>query len=349
MGSAVERCKERGNIMEERGCRILCWNCARETDYIIKGRKAYRSVKGTDYTYNESYAVCSECGEEITAPGLDDENEKRFENLYRKAHQLITVEEIKHILRKYDIEKRPLSNLMGFGELTITRYLEGQLPSRRYSDALYEVLRQPVVMRRYLETRKENITESAYRKTLAATAEQERQTRFDSKIELIAQYVIHSCDEITNFSLQKLLYYAKAVFFVKYGMELFSEQCEAWVCGPVYPVIYDKYKKLDNVFLEDCDLMIDYPSLLKEEERRIIEHVAKGLGIYSGWVLQEITHREQPWIAAREGLDDTVPARNPILDKDINSYFIGVDKQYHITERAGLTRYLESLGVIDVL
>ena len=31
-----------------------------------------------------------------------------------------------------DIEKRPLSKLLGFGELTITRYLDGQLPSVKY-------------------------------------------------------------------------------------------------------------------------------------------------------------------------------------------------------------------------
>ena len=36
-----------------------------------------------------------------------------------------------------DIEKRPLSKLLGVGELTITRYLDGQLPSVKYSNILF--------------------------------------------------------------------------------------------------------------------------------------------------------------------------------------------------------------------
>lgn len=332
--------------MEERGCRALCWNCGRETDYTIKGRMVYRAVKGTDYTYNESYAVCSECGAEITAPGLDDENEQRFENIYRRANHLITVEEIRGLLEKYNVEKRPFSKLMGLGELTITRYLEGQLPSKRYSDLLYEVLRKPELMRRYLEAGKENITENAYRKMHAAIEEQERQSRADSKIERAALYFIHICDEVTNLSLQKMLYYAKAVFFVKYGLELFPEQCEAWIHGPVYPVIYNKYKKYNKNFLPDCDAQMDYQSLLDERERQVIQYISESMGVYSGWVLRELTHREQPWKDAREGLENDVPSRNLIPDENINAYFVRIDNRYHITEKASLTEYMKSLGVI---
>lgn len=332
--------------MKERGCRALCWNCGRETDYTIKGRMVCRTVKGTDYTYNESYAVCSECGAEITAPGLDDENEERFENIYRRANHLITVEEIRGLLEKYNVEKRPFSKLMGLGELTVTRYLEGQLPSKRYSDLLYEVLRKPELMRRYLEAGKDNITENAYRKMHAAIEEQERQSRADSKIERAALYFIHICDEVTNLSLQKMLYYAKAVFFVKYGLELFPEQCEAWVHGPVYPVIYNKYKKYNKNFLLDCDAQMDYQSLLDERERQVIQYISESMGVYSGWVLRELTHREQPWKDAREGLENDVPSRNLIPDENINAYFVRIDHIYHITEKAGLAEYVKSLEVI---
>ena len=43
-----------------------------------------------------------------------------------------------------DIEKRPLSKLLGFGELTITRYLDGQLPSVKYSNILFQEIKMTV-------------------------------------------------------------------------------------------------------------------------------------------------------------------------------------------------------------
>ena len=115
---------------------VLCWNCRTRTEYTIKSRKSVRVIKGTEYTYHEQYAVCNTCGEEVMVPGLSDANEHELDNLYRRNHGLITIDDIYAILKKYNIEKRPLSNLLGFGELTITRYLDGQLPSRRYSDLL---------------------------------------------------------------------------------------------------------------------------------------------------------------------------------------------------------------------
>ena len=58
---------------------------------------------------------------------------------YRSKEYLETIEhfnrdskDLVKILEKYNIEKRPLSKLLGFGELTITRYLDGQLPSVKY-------------------------------------------------------------------------------------------------------------------------------------------------------------------------------------------------------------------------
>ena len=82
--------------------------------------------------YEEFYGVCDECKTEIFVPGLDDRNEEIIEEEFRKKKNLITISDIKKILEKYNVEKRPLSKLLGFGELTITRYIDGQLPSAKY-------------------------------------------------------------------------------------------------------------------------------------------------------------------------------------------------------------------------
>ena len=47
---------------------------------------------------------------------------------------------------------------------------------------------------------------------------------------------------ITNMKLQKLMYYAQAWHLAVIGDELFSDDFQAWIHGPVIPALYDKYK-----------------------------------------------------------------------------------------------------------
>lgn len=71
---------------------VLCWNCRKMVSYRIKTREEERIIKGIVYPLNEKYAVCDECGEEITVPGLDDENEREIDNVYRIENVLTHLE-----------------------------------------------------------------------------------------------------------------------------------------------------------------------------------------------------------------------------------------------------------------
>ena len=71
-------------------------------------------------------------------------------------------------MKKYDIGKRPLSKLLGWGDLTITRYLEGFLPNKEYSDKLKLILDDVEEMLSLLESNKGNISNVAYNKTMEA-------------------------------------------------------------------------------------------------------------------------------------------------------------------------------------
>ena len=47
--------------------------------------------------------------------------------------EVITVDEIRQILESYRIGKKPLAKLLGWGETTIIRYMEGDIPTSEYS------------------------------------------------------------------------------------------------------------------------------------------------------------------------------------------------------------------------
>lgn len=332
--------------MIDRKHEVLCWNCHKRVSYKIKARQEERTIKGIAYPYNEKYALCDACGEEIFVPGLDDENECEIDNIYRKTNDLITIDEINMIMKKYNIEKRPLSNLMGFGEITITRYLDGQLPTKKYSDMLKRLLRYDEEMKKLLENGKENITDNAYRKVKETIEEREYLWSYTSKIEIIAIYIIESLYEVTNLSLQKLLYYVKALGYVFYNKDFFEEECEAWVHGPVFAKIYEKYKSYGRTPIKNEFKKLNYTELLTNEERELCNYVLENLGIYNGSILREFTHRETPWLVAREGLGDNERCTNIIQDALIKDYFKEMNEKYHLETKEGLSNYIKSLNVI---
>lgn len=331
--------------MEGKKREVLCWNCRKKVSYTVKARMELQNIKGIDYQYNEMYAVCNECSEEVTVPGLDDANVRELDLVFRKQNDLITIDEINLLMEKYNIEKRPLSRLLGMGELTITRYLEGQLPTKKYSDRLLRLLRYDCEMRKVLEKGKENITENAYRKISEALQEQEYLKSHNTKIEKVALYMIQSGYEITNMSLQKLLYYFKAFGYVFLNRDLLEEECEAWIYGPVFPTIYAKYKKMGAEILQIDLTDITYDELLEDDERDICDYVMKCFGIYSGKFLRDMTHMEEPWKDAREGLGDMQPCANVIKDENICRYFREMNEKFELRRETGVERYIESLNV----
>ncbi len=327
---------------------VLCWKCRKVVPYKVNSRKRVRVIGDKEYEYYEKFGVCDECHEEITVPGLDDENERILDSIYRADNDLITIEEINSLLKRYNIEKRPLSHVLGMGEHTISRYIEGALPSKRYSDMLRNVLAYHGLMRDYLEKNKEKITDAAYSKTDKAISMIEKLCDHNTKTEVIAQYIIHRAYEVTDLSLQKILYFVKAFSWALLGRDIIDEQCEAWAYGPVFPDIYEKYKVLGSDVIRDYDKSIKFDTYLKKDELGVLDHVIDCFGIYNGNVLMRITHTERPWKDARLGIPEFAPSCNLIPNETIHEYYEEINSKYHLGEVKGVKSYIRTLDVIHV-
>ena len=181
---------------------------------------------------------------------------------------------------------------MGFGEVTINRYIGGQLPSKDHSARLLEVLSSHKVMEKCLEANRDLITPVAYSKCREAI-NQLSVLYGQNKIELVARYILNKAEEITPLALQKLLYFAQAFFIALYREPLFLDDCQAWAHGPVYPDIYYKYKDfgynpIEKALPEDESNF----SELTTRELHFLDSIVDIFGIYSGQVLSKITHNE---------------------------------------------------------
>ena len=136
--------------------RDFCIECRRETEYVLQKKDIIKNIKDKDYNFSITVAICTECGEEMSVPGLIDKNIREIDEQYREAEGLVSIDDIERFMKIYNIGKGPLSLAIGFGEVTIPRYLEGQVPSKEYSDIIKSAISSPEYMKKKLIENREN-------------------------------------------------------------------------------------------------------------------------------------------------------------------------------------------------
>ena len=94
------------------------------------------------------------------------------------------------------------------------------------------------------------------------------------------------------------MYYAQGYYLAYYDKELFKEDFQAWAHGPANEEIYDKYKKYGFNSIPNQDE--DIPEI-EDSICDFLNDVWQTFGIYDGKYLEELTHKEKPWIDARKG------------------------------------------------
>ena len=173
----------------------FCPACRDDVEYEVKETKLNKVIKGIEISYDYKGAYCKECGEELLVKDLRDENLLKMNNAYREATNTISIDEILKILEKYNIGKRPLSIILGWGETTLTRFLDGDIPSKAYSDLLKKIGEDKEFFLELLEENEDKITSVAFKKCYEKTKEIDAMIQFSdnlSKIESVANYIIES-------------------------------------------------------------------------------------------------------------------------------------------------------------
>ncbi|QXE21584.1 putative prophage protein (Ps3) [Richelia sinica FACHB-800] len=131
----------------------------------------------------------------------------------------------------------------------------------------------------------------------------------------IADYFIWLANEtgsfLSNLKLQKLVYYAQAWYLALYDQSLFAEDFEAWVHGPVIPDLYQEYKKFGwKPIVKD----VEEPKFADQVHEFLAELVAVYFSC-DAFELEQMTHREDPWIQARGNIPQDAPS-NAIISKE---------------------------------
>lgn len=150
----------------------------------------------------------------------------------------------------------------------------------------------------------------------------------NKRLKETCDYIIaHVCEEtrgISPLKLQKLLYYVQAWYLALYKQTFFNGRFQAWIHGPVNREVYDRfvtrYSLYSPIFSTDIEDLTKENDFNKEE----IDFLNAVLTAYAGFTgdqLEELTHRELPWIEARGNTPANVRCENLISEETMAKFY----------------------------
>lgn len=321
----------------------FCEECRDDVSFKVVEKELKGVIKEKTYCYIGKVAYCAECGAEIYMNEINDYNLEALYSEYRKENGIISIDKILEIPKKYNIGKRPLSMLLGWGEQTYTRYCNGDIPKKKYSDILKRIYDNPIYYDSLLEANKGNLVNKiAYEKSKKAVEKYLDIINKDkNKIDIVIDYLLNQCEDITPLALQKALYYVQGFYYSFHQKYLFIEDCQAWIHGPVYKEIYNRYKnyRFDSIGEKKIIKEDQFPS----SEKIILDAVVKYICCYSGKILEQFTHLEEPWILARGDLADNDRADRVIEKESIGKYFVSVKEKYNMITASDIKLYAQDM------
>ena len=249
--------------------------------------------------------------------------------------EYISKDEILRLLKQYNIGKKPLSLLLGWGQTTILRYLNGITPTPEYSKELFHILRDPAYYLTLLETNKARITELAFRKSYEAV----QQLLIGSRLSLIAQYIINRSDgDISALRVQAILYYSQCFSLALYNHALFEDECSLHATAFIpYPTIYHAMRE------NGCRVLELNADALSAEDRALIDQIYNSLEWYGPEAIRIVTSLERPSLQLKikrgRKKSTTTDILGTVSEAVLQDYFSNVLATYNINKPREINSY----------
>jgi putative zinc finger/helix-turn-helix YgiT family protein len=270
---------------------------------------------------------------------MTDSNLLRARDAYRVKHNLLTSDAIKEIRKKYDLTQRELSNLLGLGNVTVSRYETTHIQDEIYDTALRKISILPSYAMEELTKHETLFSAERFKEIhtiikafikdegLTELKRQEiRQLYIDydvkcdangfklldiSKVADMIAYFANYVSKLYKVKLMKLLWYADAMFFKKYG-ESMSGLVYTHMPFGALPIGHNEiiYLQSVNVHEEETErgtryhiLPLDTPvnPVFSLEEHDVLSRVAMKFRDYGTIEIVNYMHEEDAYKNTKDG------------------------------------------------
>jgi putative zinc finger/helix-turn-helix YgiT family protein len=114
----------------------FCPNCEKETEQVLLKHVELIEIKSEIIPVEVEYIQCNECNEEFLSPSSKSDPLRSAYDEYRRRKDMVTPQEIKFFREKFNLTQRELSDLVGFGGATLSRYENGALQDETHNNLL---------------------------------------------------------------------------------------------------------------------------------------------------------------------------------------------------------------------
>ncbi len=236
--------KEYGNKVVKIDCPI----CNKVHELEFKTRETQGFIKGEVVEYEEKYFECLDTDSEeneFASASMMDENLLGARDAYRIKNGLLTSDEIAEIRKFYELTQHEFSSLLGWGEVTVTRYESKTIQDETYDHLMRMTREDPLFALESLVRHKEKFSNEKYERIRSSIISkvQDLGTQFLKKKEIQSIYVgfnsesdcngyktldIDKVNDVVGYfaqntnrlykvKLMKLLWYADVLHYKRYG------------------------------------------------------------------------------------------------------------------------------------
>ena len=186
-----------------------CPACERLGLEIISRPKEFE-IRGEKIVVEVKTLYCPNCGNEFDDSKEFEDPFRLAYDEYRRKHSLLLPDEIIGFRKQYDLTQKELSNLLGFGEVTLTRYENGALQDSAHD----KILKLAMDPNNLLELLKNNpsVIDSEKRERISEKIRKRRSLSMASNL-LTIDSPLNEYTGFTKFNLEKLAETIKLLCF----------------------------------------------------------------------------------------------------------------------------------------
>lgn len=320
-----------------------CPLCDKVHDVEKRKHIASTVIKGEEVSYEEIFYFCPNVDEEenefVTGTILN-KNLLNARNAYRIKKGLLTSDDIVSIRENYGLSQVDLARLLGWGEATISRYESKAIQDEAYDTILRLIKDNPLRALELLKKNMDKFTASKFFEIKSKIVEKldaygkeflTRQTleseyvNFDEpvdfngftilnidKVEVIVSYFAENISNLFKVKLMKMLWYADALYFKRYGRTLTGMVYTHEPMGAL-PIGHYSLMNLENINVQEevnanYNVMlhvypkadIDY-SVLDKKEMDVLDMVIRQFSNYRAKDIIAYMHEERAYMETNPG------------------------------------------------
>ena len=264
-----------------------CPICDRTHHIERRKRITQAVVKDEIVEFDEIFYLCpaGEADDNTFVPaGLMDENLLKARDAYRRKKGLLSSDEIASIRNDYGLSQNDFSTLLGWGEITVTRYETKSIQDATYDKFMRMSKDNPMFAFQCLEMHRSRFNAEKYMRIRSRIIEkiEEVGNQYQKKQEIESQYAkfvdesdlngykrldldkvacvlgyfARFIDKLYKVKLMKLLWYADSIYFGRYGHSMTGLVYKHMPLGAL-PIAYNELitlptvKVIEEVMCED--------------------------------------------------------------------------------------------------